>query len=228
MKTGFKWWVFAIVCVLVLGIWWLNPFIVARCFPHGADKWSAAEFGDQFGVVNALFSGLAFAAVFFALLAQRDQLKMQQEELTLQREEFRESREAQQASADALRRRLEQEENLERRRFTMSVVDRWYAVRKSPKSIFDEPEEHKEVKHESRTAIMYYFFDLAELVDRNLVDQDLVCACLGQDLATWSARRYGMLKPTLHFQRIARILSPLKRGLPVDDGGSVVPPGGAQ
>ncbi len=39
-------------------------------------------FGDMFGAANALFSALAFACVFYALLLQREDLRLQQEQLT--------------------------------------------------------------------------------------------------------------------------------------------------
>jgi hypothetical protein len=38
-------------------------------------------FGDMFGAVNALFSGLAFACIFYSLLQQREDLRLQREEL---------------------------------------------------------------------------------------------------------------------------------------------------
>jgi uncharacterized membrane protein len=49
--------------------------------------------GDAFGVLNALFSGLAFVAVAVAILLQRHELKMQREELELQRAEMARTRE---------------------------------------------------------------------------------------------------------------------------------------
>jgi hypothetical protein len=44
------------------------------------------QFGDMFGGVNALFSGLAFAGVIYAILLQRRELALQREELRLSRE----------------------------------------------------------------------------------------------------------------------------------------------
>ena len=53
------------------------------------------QFGDAFGALNTLFSGLAFSALILTLWMQR-------EELTLQRTELIESRKAQQGSREAL------------------------------------------------------------------------------------------------------------------------------
>ena len=45
-------------------------------------------FGDKFGAVNALFSGLAFAGLIVTLLYQKEELKLQREELAETRKEL--------------------------------------------------------------------------------------------------------------------------------------------
>lgn len=60
------------------------------------------QFGDMFGVVNALFAGLAFAGVIYTILLQRKELELQREELRLTRDELRRSAEAQENSEKAL------------------------------------------------------------------------------------------------------------------------------
>ena len=45
-------------------------------------------FGDKFGAVNALFSGLAFAGLIFTIVLQRKELSLQREELQLTRKEM--------------------------------------------------------------------------------------------------------------------------------------------
>jgi hypothetical protein len=46
------------------------------------------QFGDMFGVINSLFSGLAFAGIIYTILLQREELKAQREELKLTKQEF--------------------------------------------------------------------------------------------------------------------------------------------
>ena len=46
-------------------------------------------FGDMFGAVNALFSGLAFAALVYTVWMQRIELQLQRKELSLTRQELR-------------------------------------------------------------------------------------------------------------------------------------------
>lgn len=49
----------------------------------------AGVFGDSFGVLTSLFSGLAFAGIILTILLQREELRLQREELEKTREEFK-------------------------------------------------------------------------------------------------------------------------------------------
>lgn len=64
-------------------------------------------FGDMFGAINALFSGLAFAGIIFTILRQREELKLQRKELELTREELSRTASAQEASLEELSRQAE-------------------------------------------------------------------------------------------------------------------------
>ena len=94
-------------------------FIAYSWFAWAATESSenrAAQFGDAFGALNTLISGLALFGVIYAVLQQQtaitlhaEQTKMQAEELKLQREELEATRaeiargaEAQQLAAEAL------------------------------------------------------------------------------------------------------------------------------
>lgn len=57
---------------------------------YSIDK--SGVFGDSFGLLTSLFSGLAFAGIIITILLQREELKHQREELKLQREEIAENR----------------------------------------------------------------------------------------------------------------------------------------
>lgn len=56
-------------------------FFVEDCDVRGT-------FGDQFGAVNALFSGLAFTGLIYTIILQRRDLKLQRDDLRLQRDEL--------------------------------------------------------------------------------------------------------------------------------------------
>lgn len=55
-------------------------------------SWTAiltpGEFGDLFGSINALFSGLAFAGLIYTIILQRKELEFQRDELSLTRGEI--------------------------------------------------------------------------------------------------------------------------------------------
>lgn len=75
--------------IVLLGIiiLWIANWVY--CFYSEVDKGS---FGDQFGAVNALFTGFAFAGTVYALILQRKSIDLQQKELEAQREELKQTR----------------------------------------------------------------------------------------------------------------------------------------
>lgn len=75
--------VFSVVVILLyLGSWFLIDHFYVSPERQG-------QFGDQFGAVNALFSGLAFAGLIFTIILQKKELALQREELTQTREELK-------------------------------------------------------------------------------------------------------------------------------------------
>ncbi len=80
-----RWWPFWLILSFVVIFWFLS---LIELFPWWVtDK--RGQFGDSFGVVNALFSGLAFAGVICAILLQKKELELQREELEATRTEIR-------------------------------------------------------------------------------------------------------------------------------------------
>ena len=79
------------IVIFVFVFWIATPLVVYLIFP---DWEISGQFGDVFGSINALFSGLAFAGLIYAILLQKNELSLQREELQLQREEMKKSREA--------------------------------------------------------------------------------------------------------------------------------------
>lgn len=62
--------------VIFLAYWFSDKLLVP-----GAKLANIAKFGDTFGALNALFSGLALAGVIYAMLLQRRELEYQRAEL---------------------------------------------------------------------------------------------------------------------------------------------------
>lgn len=90
--------IFSLTKLLIsIGLTWLASGIVLYFVPdHGT-------FGDMFGAVNALFSGLAFGTLIYTIFLQRHELSLQREELGLTRNEIKEQKEYLAAQNDVLR-----------------------------------------------------------------------------------------------------------------------------
>lgn len=75
-------------------VWVMLGGVVALFFLNMSLIWIIEDsnwrgtFGDQFGAVNALFSGLAFAGLIYTIILQRRDLGLQRNDLKLQREEL--------------------------------------------------------------------------------------------------------------------------------------------
>lgn len=116
-----------LLLALVVLVWGVAAIGVWHSFPSLADR---GMFGDMFGGINTLFSGLAFAGILFALHLQRQELVIQREELAAQREELRLTREelartasAQEASQDALVRQSTLMQSTARLNALRSLID---------------------------------------------------------------------------------------------------------
>jgi hypothetical protein len=70
-----------IVWLAVAALWAISGLLL-----H--DEAERGNFGDMFGAVNALFSGLAFATLIYTAWMQRDELALQREELAATRSEL--------------------------------------------------------------------------------------------------------------------------------------------
>jgi hypothetical protein len=91
---------------LILGaiaLWLL--FGVGTCVVH-KDWQQRADFGDMFGAVNALFSGLAFAVLIYTMWLQREELELQRQELQETRRELERSADAHEASQKAFEKQI--------------------------------------------------------------------------------------------------------------------------
>jgi uncharacterized membrane protein len=91
VKVSFKHLIFVMFGIVAL--WVANGVILFNWNPGAQGAGGYGTFGDMFGAVNALFSGLAFACLIFATLMQREELKLQRKELQLAREEAAATRE---------------------------------------------------------------------------------------------------------------------------------------
>jgi hypothetical protein len=73
---------------MVITVWVMFPYILPYLNNHDLER---GAFGDQFGSLNTLFTGLAFSLLICTTLMQSRELKLQRDELEQTREAFEES-----------------------------------------------------------------------------------------------------------------------------------------
>lgn len=88
---GVRWFLLTLLVIVVIQV----LYGVAVLLLVGPEMATRGQFGDIFGGINALFTGLAFAGVIYTILLQRQELELQRDELRLTREELRRSAAAQ-------------------------------------------------------------------------------------------------------------------------------------
>ncbi|MDQ8022208.1 MAG: putative phage abortive infection protein [Moraxellaceae bacterium] len=75
-------WMLLLAAIVVIAVWAGSGWLLYPDTEH------RGTFGDMFGAVNSLFSGLAFAALVYTVWMQRTELALQREELSLTRVEL--------------------------------------------------------------------------------------------------------------------------------------------
>jgi hypothetical protein len=90
--------------VVVVSLWLATPLVVRLLFTNMGER---GQFGDLFGTVNSLFTGLGFIGLIWTIVQQQEQLSLQREELRLQREEMAASRDELAKQAQATRKLAE-------------------------------------------------------------------------------------------------------------------------
>jgi hypothetical protein len=89
-----------ILIAIVIIAWITSIPILFNIFTDPNER---GVFGDMFGAINALFSGLALAGIIYTIFLQKHELSLQRKELEYTRKELTRSAEAQEKSEAALR-----------------------------------------------------------------------------------------------------------------------------
>lgn len=89
-----------LISFVILTVGGYATFLIIDTWPiteHSINK--AGVFGDSFGIITSLFSGLAFSGMIITILLQKEELRLQRKELTDNRKEFKKSANAQERNA---------------------------------------------------------------------------------------------------------------------------------
>ncbi|MDY6371733.1 MAG: putative phage abortive infection protein [Bacteroidales bacterium] len=89
LKTKAIFWVAVCIVIIVCVAYFLFFYFVVH-----VNMEKRGQFGDMFGFIGALFSGLAFAGLIVTMLQQREDLQNQKDEIKLQRQDLEAQTEA--------------------------------------------------------------------------------------------------------------------------------------
>jgi hypothetical protein len=88
--------------IQIVVLLWLLSWILLYWYAPTPEQ--RGQFGDMFGALNALFTGLTFAGLFYTILLQRQQMIQQRDEINLTRETLSIAKEDLAATKDDLER----------------------------------------------------------------------------------------------------------------------------
>src|SRR5690606_1007550 len=85
----------------VVGLWGLSALVILVGANRNSEVMGIT--GDAFGAINALFSGLAFSGLIYAILLQKEELELQRQEVRDTRQEIQGQRKALEAQSQTLK-----------------------------------------------------------------------------------------------------------------------------
>ncbi len=115
----------------VVVLWLVSGWLIVALLDEWADR---GTFGDLFGAVNALFSGLAFAALLYTIVLQRDEIRQNREEIVLNRRELSKGAKLQQKAQQVLIQQVEQTHLSAKMNAMRTLVDYYNNQIANPKS----------------------------------------------------------------------------------------------
>lgn len=85
-----EWKLFIWAGCVICGVWLASFVVIYLCI----DEWDVrGQFGDLFGSVNALFSGLAFAGLVITIIQQRHDLQLQRQAINQSKKDINQQNE---------------------------------------------------------------------------------------------------------------------------------------
>lgn len=129
---------FTVLVGLTIAVWFFSGLAIIYFIDDWGDR---GTFGDLFGAVNALFSGLAFAGLLYSLFENKKQIMAQQEELLLNRQELLKARKIQEKTEKAIEAQVSQMKNTARLSGLNTLVNYFTA------KINDAKSTDEEIKH---------------------------------------------------------------------------------
>lgn len=172
-----SWWLVG-TALLVIAAWGWSGYLIHAGFDEPSDR---GTFGDMFGAVNALFSGLAFSVLIYTMILQRIELKLQRKELRETRAELAGQKEQMEIQNSTMR----------RQRFEQTYFNLLDLFSSSSKSLeleiaheFDDGEIHNEIVA-GRSCFSYLITMLLDTQIKAPANQSLSIDY--ESIVTWTA-----------------------------------------
>lgn len=182
----------ALSLVVVLALWSVTPFIVGTLYSSLAER---GQFGDLYGSINALFSGLAFAGVIIAILLQRQELQLQREELAATRIELARSADAQESTQRAM------QETIYAQTFKTAVDILQSDATRAARGVILQLEERKESltpeHHAAAERVCHTYDSVGILVKQRMLPIEFIADSWGDSLR----RTWEVLEPFVEQKR---------------------------
>lgn len=163
-NSSFIWLVVAVVVVCAAYI--LVMFLV---LPGNMEE--RGQFGDMFGFLGALFSGLAFAGLIVTIRQQREDLKNQRDEIELQRQDLEAQTEALKLQKEEIR---QTNEELKLQREEMKAQNRTIMLQRFETTFFNMLSSQMEIRnsvkfseHRGKDAIFGIFQSYTSAIRRH-------------------------------------------------------------
>lgn len=131
VKRKYRLGLFIQLILLVIFIWGLSGLLIILFLDNWSDR---GTFGDLFGAANALFSALAFAALIYTIVLQRDEIKQNREEIRRNRKELAKGAKLQQKAQEVLKEQVEQTHLSAKMNAMRTLVDYYNNQINNPKS----------------------------------------------------------------------------------------------
>ncbi len=184
-KLRFPWGLLAAV-VFAVGIQFTAGILIYRNTANWSDR---AAFGEMFGVVSCLFSGMAFAGIVYTISIQREELNLQRQELILTREELRRSAEAHEKqmmmqSVREIISGMDDQKVHDARNFIYKNYAIFWKVAEDPGKLGLVPDD----AYETACVVSNSFDNVGVFVSEGLIPKDIVLKNFGSSIArSWIA-----------------------------------------
>lgn len=141
---------------IIFFIWLISYPLLDYFYPALNSK---GTFGDSFGAINSLFSGLALAGIIYTILLQRKELALQRQEIRDNRRELARSATAQENSERSLKRQAE----------NLKVTARLNAL-STLISHYNQPRETKTAQHLSKNSTLKYIAEIEKILNKKSIN----------------------------------------------------------